>query len=132
MSRAEETRWVALMVERVLASERRARPSDAELMQRAAALSARYLDGRAGPSSVRWVDTMKARWGSCTPVDGTIRLSRRLSGMPAYVVDYVLLHELTHLLVAGHDRAFHAHMAGFEQRERAEGFLAGVDWAPAP
>jgi predicted metal-dependent hydrolase len=131
LSRAEEARWVALMVERVLAGERRQRPSDDELMTRAAALSERYLDGRAVPSSVRWVDNMASRWGSCTPVDGTIRLSRRLAGMPAYVIDYVLLHELAHLLVPGHGRAFWQVLAGYERLERARGFLEGVEAAQA-
>jgi predicted metal-dependent hydrolase len=128
ISRAEESRWVALMVARVLASERKLRPSDGDLVERAAGLSRRYLDGRVFPQSVRWVDNMTARWGSCTPVDGTIRLSRRLMGMPSYVIDYVLLHELAHLIVAGHGPDFHALMAGFERLERAEGFLEGVTW----
>jgi predicted metal-dependent hydrolase len=123
ISRAEETKWVALMVERVLASERKLRPSDDELMTRARELSTTYLDGRAAPSSVRWVDNMTARWGSCTPVDGTIRLSRRLEGMPAYVVDYVLLHELAHLVVPGHGARFWKLLAGFERLERATGYL---------
>jgi predicted metal-dependent hydrolase len=131
ISRAEEQRWVALMVSRVLAGERRQRPSDADLMERAAALSARYLSGRATPTSVRWVDNMSARWGSCTPVDGTIRLSRRLVGYPAYVIDYVLLHELAHLIVPGHGAAFWQELAGYEQRERARGFLEGVAAATA-
>jgi predicted metal-dependent hydrolase len=129
ISRADEERWVAEMVERVLAGERKARPTDAELADRAAQLSARYLDGRARPTSVRWVDNMASRWGSCTPVDGTIRLSRRLAGMPAYVVDYVLLHELVHLLVPGHGPAFWRELAGYERLERAKGFLEGVDLA---
>jgi predicted metal-dependent hydrolase len=123
ISRAEEAKWVALMVERVLASERKLRPSDAELMARATELSATYLGGRAVPSSVRWVDNMTARWGSCTPVDGTIRLSRRLHGMPSYVVDYVLLHELAHLVVPGHGAKFWKQMAGYERLERATGYL---------
>jgi hypothetical protein len=127
ISRAEERRWVALMVARVLAGERRARPSDAELVERAAALSRRYLGGRAAPASVRWVDNMSARWGSCTPVDGSIRLSRRLVGMPDYVVDYVLLHELAHLLLPGHGPRFWQELAGYERLERARGFLEGAE-----
>jgi predicted metal-dependent hydrolase len=123
ISRAEESRWVALMVTRILASERRQRPSDDDLLERATALSQRYLGGRAVPSSVRWVDNMTSRWGSCTPVDGTVRLSRRLVGMPTYVIDYVLLHELAHLLVPGHGREFWQALAGYERLERARGYL---------
>jgi predicted metal-dependent hydrolase len=126
ISRKEESRWVALMVERVLASERKLRPSDDDLSTRAAELSTRYLGSRATATSVQWVDNMAARWGSCTPVDGTIRLSRRLVGMPTYVVDYVLLHELTHLLVPGHGPTFWKQLAGYERLERARGFLEGV------
>src|SRR4051812_49722207 len=71
LSRAEEARWVDRMVRRVLAGERRLLRSDDELMVRAASLSARFLDGRARPKAVRWVDNQGQRWGSCTPADGT-------------------------------------------------------------
>jgi hypothetical protein len=131
MSRAEEARWVELLVTRVLAKEARLAPSDGELLERSTRLSATYLDGRAVPASVRWVDTMRTRWGSCTPLDRSIRLSRRLSGMPEYVVDYVLLHELIHLLVPGHGPKFRAELASYPQIERAEGFLEGLS-AAAP
>ena len=50
-------------------------PSDDELRRRAAELSERYLGGRPRPSSVRWVGNQLSRWGSCTPADGTIRVS---------------------------------------------------------
>jgi hypothetical protein len=131
MSRADEARYVEELVERILRSERKTRRSDAELQARAAQLSEQYLDGRAVASSVRWVDNMAARWGSCTPVDGTIRLSRRLDGMPAYVVDYVLLHELVHLLVPGHGPAFWRELQGYQRLERARGFLEGVGSVPS-
>jgi hypothetical protein len=129
MSRAEEARWVELLVSRVLAKEARLAPSDDDLLERAARLSKTYLRGGATPASVRWVDTMRTRWGSCTPLDRSIRISRRLSGMPEYVVDYVLLHELIHLLVPGHGPAFRAELAAYPQLERAEGFLEGLSAA---
>lgn len=129
LSRAEEQKWVEQMVARVLAGEAKRRPSDSELAARAGRLSAAYLDGRAVPVSVRWVENMQSRWGSCTPSEGTIRLSRRLIGMPEYVVDYVLLHELAHLLVPGHGPKFWAELAGYPKLERAEGYLDGVSAA---
>jgi predicted metal-dependent hydrolase len=125
MARAEVDRWVGTLVERVLTAERRARPSDAELMARARELSAAYLDGAARPVSVRWTSNQLRRWGSCTPVDGAIRLSHRLAAMPADVRDYVLLHELAHLLHPDHGRAFRALLARYPAAERAEAFLAG-------
>jgi len=131
MSRAEEAQWVERMTRRVLAGERKAQRSDAELMERATTLSARHLGGRAVPASVRWVDNQVSCWGSCTPADRTIRLSRRLVGMPDYVVDYVLLHELAHLLVPGHGREFWDLLAGYPRLERARGYLEGVAHAAA-
>ena len=126
LSRAEEAEWVDRMVRRVLSGEQRAHRSDDELMQRARELSGRHLGGRAVPAAVRWVDNQETLWGSCTPADRTIRLSRRLVGMPSYVVDYVLLHELAHLLVPGHGSDFWAELAAYPRLERARGYLEGV------
>lgn len=129
MSRAEEAKWVDTMTRRVLAGEQRSHCGDDELMSRAGELSTRYLAGRARPASVRWVDNQQSLWGSCTPVDRTIRLSRRLVGMPDYVVDYVLLHELAHLLVPGHGRDFWELLDAYPKLERARGYLEGVSAA---
>jgi predicted metal-dependent hydrolase len=131
LTRAEEAMWVERMVGRVLSSERRRLRSDDELVARARALSARHLGGRADPRAVRWVDNQEQRWGSCTPEDRSIRLSRRLVGMPDYVVDYVLLHELAHLIEVGHGPAFWALLEGYPRLERARGFLEGVAAASA-
>lgn len=130
MSEAEERRWVGVMLEKLDAKdrdkERRATRGDAELAERAARLSQRYLDGRARPASVRWVTNQNGRWGSCTPAEGTIRLSHRLQPMPEYVVDYVLLHELAHLLVPGHGPDFWRLLEAYPRTERARGYLEGV------
>ena len=131
-SPAEERRWVAQMVAKLQTREERRRRSlggDDELMARARALSAAHFDGAAEPASVRWVDNQHRRWGSCTPADRSIRLSSRLRSMPEYVVDYVLVHELAHLLEAGHDEAFWALVARYPRAERARGFLEGVELA---
>ena len=86
-TKAEERHWVDTMLGRLAAGDQRRRPSDDELLRRATELSERYLQGAARPSSVRWVGNQLSRWGSCTPADGTIRISTRLKGMPAYVLD---------------------------------------------
>jgi predicted metal-dependent hydrolase len=129
LSRAEEAEWVETMLSRLERSEQRSRPSDEDLMLRALALSDRYLGGLATPESVRWVENQKSRWGSCTPGDRTIRLSARLRGMPAWVIDYVLVHELAHLLEPGHDAKFWAWVDRYPQAERAKGYLLG--WSAA-
>ena len=126
MTRTEERRWVSVMLERLARQDARLRPSDDELMARARDLSSKHLEGRARPSSVRWVTNQGSRWGSCTPADRTIRLSTRLQGMPSWVVDYVLVHELAHLLEAGHGPAFWTLVERYPRTERARGYLEGV------
>ena len=131
-SPAEEQRWVAQMVAKLRTREERHKRSlggDTELLARARALSAAHLDGLAEPASVRWVENQHRRWGSCTPADRTIRLSGRLRSMPDYVVDYVLVHELVHLLEPSHDERFWALVARYPRAERARGFLEGVELA---
>lgn len=123
---AEERHWVQVMLRRLEAGETRRRPTDQALMARAIELSDSYLRGRARPSSVRWVSNQQRRWGSCSPDDATIRLSTRLRGMPTYVLDYVLLHELAHLVNPNHDAAFWALLEGYPKVERARGYLEGV------
>ncbi|MHB1738005.1 MAG: M48 metallopeptidase family protein [Actinomycetes bacterium] len=126
MSPGEERHWVSTMVERLAAQEARRRPSDERLAARADELSRRYLGGRADPTSVRWVQNMSLRWGSCTPADGSIRLSAALRSMPGWVQDYVLLHELAHLILPEHGPAFWSLLQGYARTERARGFLEGV------
>ncbi|GEL96479.1 YgjP-like metallopeptidase domain-containing protein [Cellulomonas terrae] len=128
-TRAQENEWVRRMLARLAAQERRRRPSDDELMARATELSVKYLDGRARPTTVRWSTNQGRRWGSCTPSDGTIRISDRVRGMPRWVLDYVLLHELAHLLHAGHGPDFWAVLDAYPRTLRARGFLEGYAYA---
>lgn len=125
-SAAEEARWVERMLDRLARGEQRQDLSDEDLAARAQRLSARYLGGHARPESVRWVATMDKRWASCTPSTGAIRVSERLREVPGHVLDYVLLHELAHLLVAGHGPAFWRLLSSYPRLERSRGFLDGL------
>jgi hypothetical protein len=133
MSDSEERRWVDEMVRRLERSEERkrspGRTGDDALKRRSMELSRRYLDGAAVPSTVRWVRPMRTRWASCTPVDRTIRISERLRDTPGWVVDYVLVHELAHLLEPGHDEKFWAWVHRYPRAERAMGYLEGLSAA---
>lgn len=133
MTKGEEKHWVAEMLSRLQRSETRrrspARTSDEALMARCAELSARYLDALADPVSVRWVPPMRTRWASCTPTEGTIRVSERLRDVPPWVLDYVLVHELAHLLVPGHGKDFWEWVHRYPKSERAMGYLEGVSAA---
>jgi predicted metal-dependent hydrolase len=131
MTRTDEQRYVEDMVQKVLAREARsaAPRSEVELAQRAAVLLEQYLAPRMTRlrplTSVGWVTNQSQRWGSCTPSAGTIRLSHRLQEMPAWVVDYVLLHELAHLAEPGHTDRFWQLVDAYPLAERAKGFLNG-------
>jgi predicted metal-dependent hydrolase len=128
-TRAQEREWVDKMLHRLAAQDERRRPSDTVLQQRAMELSRQYLGGRAVPASVSWSSRQGKRWGSCTTVDRTIRISDRLQGMPRWVLDYVLMHELAHLLHPGHDARFWAEVERYPHTERARGFLDGYAYA---
>jgi len=125
-TKAEEQQWVDTMLERLAKGDKKRRPSDAQLRTRSAELSQRYLGSQARPTSIRWVTNQSSRWGSCTPADGTIRISTRVRGMPGYVLDYVILHELAHLLSPGHGPDFWRLLEGYPRLERARGYLEGV------
>ena len=127
MERSASPRSIRLA--RVAASEQRRQRSDSDLEQRALALSREHLGGRAVPASVRWVSNQNSRWGSCTPAEGSIRLSDKLRGMPSWVVDYVLVHELAHLLVPGHGDDFWQLVRRYPRTERAIGYLEGLSAA---
>lgn len=118
LSKAEEEHWVGVMVNRF---EKRRVAATADIEGRATALSRRF--SLPTPTSVRWVSNQDSRWGSCTPVDGTIRLSDRMAEYPKWVIDYVLVHELAHLVHPRHDAAFYEVVNQFEMAERARGFL---------
>ena len=118
MSRADEHRWTVEMTRRF---ERMRSTERIDLTARAASLARRY--GLTAPTDIRWSDDMTTRWGSCTPDDGTIRISTRVAAFPDWVVDYVVVHELAHLRVPGHGEAFWRLVHRYPKAERAIGYL---------
>lgn len=127
----QEQEHVEELVARLRRRRRRTRLAADDLAGRAATLSRTYLEDRAHPSSVRWVTNQGRRWGSCSVHERTIRISGQLEGMPPWVVDAVLVHELAHLLVAHHGPEFTAWVQRYPRYTEAQGFLAGVSWAQA-
>lgn len=115
---------VAALVARLTGEAQAARAGgDEALARRAAELADRYLDG-VRPRSVRWAGRMRSRFGSCS-TDGHIRLSREVAAFPAYVRDYLLLHELAHLVVRDHSPRFDRLLRRYPDADRAQAFLDG-------
>lgn len=123
MSRAEEQQWVTSMAARMSERQRRDRLNSNDALARCAAeLADRYVDG-VRPAEISWVTTQRSRWGSCSVEDRSIRLSLALVDYPTWVRDYVIVHELAHLVVPDHSEEFWALVNRYPRTERARGFL---------
>jgi predicted metal-dependent hydrolase len=111
--------------------ERKFRSDHVDLMARAATLAHRFDLPR--PTSVVWAENQRKRWGSCDTRTGDIRMSIRLAEFPPWVLDYVLVHELTHLVIRDHSPAFRALVDRYPRAERARGYLLAMhDRSDAP
>ena len=67
-----------------------------------------------GVHCVRWtIRDMTSRWGSCSVQKHTIRINLQLANKPEECLEYVIVHELTHLLEPSHNKRFHAYMKQF-------------------
>lgn len=126
-SKREEAKVVPEMIALVLARESKLRRTDEALVAIAQELLARYLpEFDESPTSITW-RKMRDRWGSCTTIDRTIRISDRLNGAPEFVLDWVIFHELIHLRVPDHGKAFYALLSRFPENQRAEAYLDGYE-----
>ena len=126
MSDEELAPIVQRLMTRLQRRKAKNRLDDEALQARAHVLNQRYFDGRLHWTSIKWVSNQNSRFGSCTPARGTIRLSHRLGSMPRFVQDYVIVHELAHLLEANHGPAFWALVNRYPLTERARGYLMAV------
>lgn len=134
ITRQQVAELVPPLVTRFLAKESRSQlpTSDPDLHARATELAERYLAGRVTvplPAfQVVWSPNQRRRWGSCSPGSSRIRISDRLRQVPRWVGDYVILHELAHLVEPNHSARFHELLAGYPHAERARGFLEGLEF----
>jgi predicted metal-dependent hydrolase len=127
MSRRQEIEIIPEMISMVLRREARERKTDLQLMQIGIELLTQYLpEFDTHPASINWRN-MNERWGSCTTVDKTIRISDRLVGSPSYVLSYIIFHELIHLQVPNHDSDFYNYLGRYTEAAKAEAFLEGFE-----
>ncbi len=61
---------------------------------------------------------MKTKWGSCTPEAKSIRINLELAKKPPECLEYIVVHELTHLLEPTHNSHFIALMTKFMPKWR--------------
>jgi predicted metal-dependent hydrolase len=58
-----------------------------------------------------FLQKMKTKWGSCNPRRATIRLNTELVKKPRDMLEYVIVHEMIHLIEPKHSQAFFKHLA---------------------
>jgi predicted metal-dependent hydrolase len=125
MPEEERQRWAEEMRQRLARRVRRS-PRDGELERRAEALNRRFFGGALRWSTIGWAE-QERRWGSCSPLSGGIRISSRAARLPDWVLDYLLMHELAHLLEANHGNGFWELVNRYPLTERARGYLLALD-----
>jgi predicted metal-dependent hydrolase len=118
MSKADEERYVSELVSRL---ERRERHGRIDVAQRAETLARRYDLPRA--AAVTFMPNRKTQWATCTLATREIQVAERVADFPPWVLDYVLVHELTHLAEPNHSARFWAIVNRYPKAERARGFL---------
>lgn len=77
------------------------------------------------------IRNMKSRWGSCQPSTGRLCFNTRLTERDARCLEYVVVHELCHLLEANHSPAFWAHVArcipGWKELRKLTNAVPGME-----
>ena len=123
---AERQHWAEVMSKRLERRAERRKATDQRLQARAERLNDGHFDGRLTWTSIGFAD-MDHQWGSCSFTDGAIRIARRAAELPEWVLDYLLVHELAHLVHSDHGREFHALEDRYPLTERAKGYLLALD-----
>lgn len=126
MSDAELTPIIEKLQERWQKKQGSGNLDDSDLHRRAQTLNRTYFEGSLKWESICWSTNQQSLWGSCTPGLGTIRISARLAKVPTFVQDYVIVHELAHLVEANHSDRFWNLVNRYARTERARGYLMAL------
>ena len=96
------------------------------LAEIAAKLNKRYFNGKLKINSIEYATDQNSRFGCCNRRDASIRISHRLSLMPEWVRNCVIIHEMAHLIEPNHSATFWNIVSRYELAERAKGYLMAV------
>jgi predicted metal-dependent hydrolase len=123
LTKNEESKWINQMKERILKKQRRYELNNTtDLKKRAEVINDQYFDGKL-TFSIQFVTNQNTKHGSCTPASKRIRIADDIADYPAYVQDYLIMHELTHLIYPNHSKGFWEKVNEYPHVERAKGFL---------
>ena len=86
-------------------------------------LNKKYFEGKISVKSIEYATDQTRKWGVCNSRNKAIRISHRLAAMPQWVRDYVVVHEMAHILQPNHSPDFWNLVERYELSERARGYL---------
>ncbi len=124
MHREEERKIIQRMKEKIEKKNFKKQVNEDDyLIKRFDEFNSKYFQGELKVNSIEFVTNLERSSGSCTPVKGTIRISHKLLYMPKWVLYYVIMHEMTHLVHPNHSKEFWTKVSEYKYTERARGFL---------
>jgi len=126
LPRREAIRYADLFKKRFQAKEKV--KTDRYLSQKANQLAKKY-QLKPGKFAIFWSKRQLKIFGTCHHQTKTIRISSRLKKAPGWVLDYVIIHELAHLLHPNHSQSFWRLVNRFPRTEKARGFLLGTTFS---
>lgn len=94
-----------------------------DLIKIAAYLNEKYFGNKLKINSIQYVTGQNSKFGCCNYRTADIRISHRVGLMPEWVRDYVLVHEMAHLVEPNHSREFWDIVSRYRLAERARGYL---------
>jgi len=100
------------------------------LHQVAQGLNEKYFGGKLKIGSIEYAVNQHKRFGSCNYRKGTIRISHHLTKMPQWVRDYVIVHEMAHIIQPNHSKFFWDIVSQYKLAERARGYLIAKGFEP--
>ena len=89
-------------------------------------LNEKYFANMLKINSIEYVADQNSKFGCCNYRDAHIRISHRIGSMPEWVRDYVIIHEMAHLIEPNHSSAFWDIVCRYKLAERARGYLMAV------
>ena len=124
-SKEEERKWVNKMLKwaAVRGKKKGLDEQNENLKKRAEELNRQYFAHKLIWNSIKYVTNQNKIFGSRTSKKGRIRISDRLINMPDWVRDYVIIHELAHLIQPDHSKSFWNLVNRYRFTERARGYL---------
>ncbi|MFH1868478.1 MAG: M48 family metallopeptidase [Candidatus Omnitrophota bacterium] len=86
-------------------------------------LNKEYFNSSLKISSIEYTTNQSRLFGCCNYRTKKIRISHRLAQAPYWVRDYVIIHEMAHLIEPNHSKAFWDIVSRYKLTERARGYL---------